>query len=201
LFSEIYEYPLLLALSMACRPDALKLPWGNKEKMEDEGLVLYFIAAAGILALRELTPFATERLGLEIPPTWGPGPVVILFLAVVLIANMKSPPRQFLAALLMCATVVWLPSNVRQGEAQRSFFGVYRVQAVPDQTGIFNVLMHGTTLHGSQRIMDAQGNPVEDTTPTTYYYPGSPIGKTIAKRREILAAQGLKGRYGIIGLG
>src|SRR5262249_20935549 len=67
--------------------------------------------------------------------------------------------------------------------------------------GIFNVLMHGTTLHGSQRIMDAQGNPVEDTTPTTYYYPGSPIGKTIAKRREILAAQGLKGRYGIIGLG
>ena len=25
LFSEIYEYPLLLALSMACRPGALKL--------------------------------------------------------------------------------------------------------------------------------------------------------------------------------
>ena len=37
--------------------------------------------------------------------------------------------------------------------------------------------------------------------PTTYYYPGSPIGQTIAKRREVLAAKGEKGRYGIVGLG
>ena len=37
--------------------------------------------------------------------------------------------------------------------------------------------------------------------PTTYYYPGSPMGQTIAKRREVLAAKGEKGRYGIVGLG
>ena len=203
LFSEIYEYPLLLALSMACRPDALKLPWGNQEKLKDEGLVLWLIAAAGILALRELTPFAVDQLGLEIPGHWGPGPLVILFLGVLLVANIKHPARQTLVALLMCATVVWLPSNVRQGDAQRSFFGVYRVQETgdPARTGYFRVLMHGTTLHGSQRFLDKQGRPVDDTVPTTYYYPGSPIGKTIAKRREILAAQNEKDRYGIVGLG
>jgi hypothetical protein len=61
--------------------------------------------------------------------------------------------------------------------------------------------MHGTTLHGSQRVYGDDGNPVDDTTPTTYYYPGSPIGQTIAKRRAILAARGEKGRYGIVGLG
>jgi spermidine synthase len=37
--------------------------------------------------------------------------------------------------------------------------------------------------------------------PTTYYYPGSPMGQSIAKRREILAAKGEKGHYGIVGLG
>ena len=71
----------------------------------------------------------------------------------------------------------------------------------PSEDGAFKILMHGTTLHGSQRFLDDDGNPVDDTTPTTYYYPGSPIGQTIAKRREMLAAKGEKGRYGIVGLG
>ena len=35
IFSQIFEYPLLLALSMACRPGALTLP-GDKEKKKDE---------------------------------------------------------------------------------------------------------------------------------------------------------------------
>jgi SAM-dependent methyltransferase len=75
------------------------------------------------------------------------------------------------------------------------------VQQDADDTGTFKTLMHGTTLHGSQRFYDVDGNKVDDTVPTTYYYPGSPMGQTIAKRREILAAKGEKGRYGIVGLG
>ncbi len=201
LFSEIYEYPLLLALSMACRPGALTLPWGDKEKLRDEGLFLWLIAAAGILALRELTPFLVNTLRVELPDGFGPGSMVIVLMGAALIASMKAPVHQTLIALLMCATVVWLPSSVRQGDAQRSFFGVYRVREAPDTTGTFHVLNHGTTLHGSQRIRDKAGRPVDDTTPTTYYYPGSPIAKAIAKRREILAAKGEKGRYGIVGLG
>src|SRR5262249_18698191 len=65
----------------------------------------------------------------------------------------------------------------------------------------FKILMHGTTLHGSQRFFDEDGKAVEDTVPTTFYYPGSPMGQLIAKRREILAAKGQKGHYGIVGLG
>jgi hypothetical protein len=103
---------------------------------------------------------------------------------------------------------VTLPSNVRKADSvvtQRSFFGVYRVQETPDHpsvgAGTYRVLMHGTTLHGSQRVFDEDGKAVDDTVPTTYYYPGSPMGQMIAKRREILAAQKEKGRYGIVGLG
>ena len=70
----------------------------------------------------------------------------------------------------------------------------YRVQEVSDHLGTYRVLMHGTIIRGTQRIRDQQGQPVDDTVPATYYYPGSPIARTIAKRREILAAQGRKGR-------
>ena len=66
---------------------------------------------------------------------------------------------------------------------------------------LYHILIHGTTLHGAQRFLDDNGQPVDDTTPTTYYYPQSPMGQTIAKRREVLAAKGEKGRYGIVGLG
>jgi SAM-dependent methyltransferase len=100
----------------------------------------------------------------------------------------------------MCLALVTLPSGVRQADSQitqRSFFGVYRVADSPE-TG-YRTLVHGTTLHGAQRVYDEDGKEVDDTVPTTYYYPGSPIGQTIAKRREILGSQ--KGRYGIVGLG
>jgi hypothetical protein len=130
---------------------------------------------------------------------WGTTPLVVLVLAGILIANVQFPPRQLVAALLMALALIWLPSNPNRGDAQRSFFGVYRVQ--PSEDGQYRILMHGTTLHGSQRFFGDDGNAVDDTTPTTYYYPGSPIGQTIAKRREVLAAKGEKGRYGIVGLG
>jgi hypothetical protein len=204
LFSEIYEYPLLLALSMACRPGALRLP-SDKEQRKDELIVLWFIAAAGILALREL-PRLAANMGAYGLLQWGPAALVVIVLAVVLLANVQHPARQLLTALLMCLAIVTLPSNVRKADSlvtQRSFFGVYRVQETPDHpsvgAGTYRVLMHGTTLHGSQRAFDEEGKPVDDTVPTTYYYPGSPIGQMIAKRRQILGKE--KGRYGVVGLG
>jgi hypothetical protein len=199
IFTEVYEYPLLLALSMACRPGSLSLP-KDKEKLKDELIVLWLIAAAGLLAIRELPMFVYRYFSVS-PVQWGSSSVVVVALALVLLANVKHGARQVLTAMLMCLALVWWPSNVRQGDAQRSFFGVYRVQEAGDPTGTFRVLMHGTTLHGSQRFLDEDGQAVDDTVPTTYYYPGSPMGQMIAKRREILAAKGEKGRYGIVGLG
>jgi hypothetical protein len=70
---------------------------------------------------------------------------------------------------------------------------------VPRPTGFYRTLVHGTTLHGAQRLADTNRKLVDDTVPTTYYYPESPIGQTIAKRREVLGTQ--KGHYGIVGLG
>jgi hypothetical protein len=201
LFSEIYEYPLLLAASMACRPGALNLG-EDRQKAKDELVMLWLIAAAGLLVIWWLPMLAGY---LRLPPALvqlGPTPPIVMLLAAVLLASVNHPPRQLVAAALMAFALVTLPSAVRQADSQitqRSFFGVYRVADSPE-TG-YRTLVHGTTLHGAQRILNEDGQPVEDLVPTTYYYPESPMGQTIAKRREILAAKGEKGRYGIVGLG
>jgi hypothetical protein len=201
LFSEIYEYPLLLAASMACRPGALSLG-EDKQKAKDELVVLWLVAAVGLLVIWWLPTLAGHlRLPVSLARL-GPTPLVVMVLAAILLANVNYAPRQLVAAALMAFALVTLPSAVRQADSQitlRSFFGVYRVADSPE-TG-YRTLVHGTTLHGAQRRFDDDGQPVDDTVPTTYYYPGSPIGQTIAKRRGILAANNEKGRYGIVGLG
>jgi SAM-dependent methyltransferase len=182
---------------MACRPGALSLP---KERARQEAMILGGIAVAGVLAVWLFLSYGSS-LRMPIFVQLGPTPVLVIVLAGVLLFSVHNAPRQLVAAMLMCAALVWLPSEVRRGNAERSFFGVYRMQFVPsaDGAGFFRTLVHGTTLHGAQRLLDAKGRPVNDTTPTTYYYPGSPIAQTIAKRREVLGKE--KGRYGIVGLG
>jgi hypothetical protein len=201
LFSEIYEYPLLLAASMACRPGALNVG-DSKERRKDELVILWLIAAVGLLVIWWL-PTIVGRL--SVPPSvarLGTTPLVVIALAAAMLANVKFPPRQMVAAALMGFAVVTLPSAVRQADSQltlRSFFGVYRVADSPE-TG-YRTLVHGTTLHGAQRVVDEEGKAVVDLVPTTYYYPESPMGQVIAKRREVLKARGEKGHYGIVGLG
>jgi hypothetical protein len=220
IFSEVFEYPLLLALSMACRPGvfdpaALKrvgatmaaalgrvLPvparWrgeGMTEEDKQNTLVLWLIAAGGILAIYWI-PWAITRLGVS-TAEWGTTAAVVALLVIALLAMFRWPPRQLMAALLIFCALTWLPSSVKRGEAQRSYFGVYRVQTADE--GAYHTLVHGTTLHGAQRIRDDEGNPVDDFTPATYYYPGSPMAQTIAKVRERLGDR--KGRYGVTGLG
>jgi SAM-dependent methyltransferase len=99
----------------------------------------------------------------------------------------------------MFATVVMLPSSVKHGNAQRSYFGVYRVSSSDGDD--YNVLTHGTTLHGAQRIRDDDGKLVTDTTPATYYYPGSPLARSVKIVQQRLDSKGEKGRFGIVGLG
>jgi len=222
IFSEVFEYPLLLALSVACRPgvfsgEALRRVGGGiasllgrllpvpgryrqsapSEEDKQELLVLWLIIAGGILAIYWV-PWAVTRLGVNLHE-WGSTLVVVALLAAVVAVEYRRPPRQFAAALLIFCALAWLPSGVKRGDAQRSYFGVYRVQLSGD--GQFRTLVHGTTLHGAQRIRDDDGNLVDEPNPSpaTYYYENSPMAQTVVKVRERLGEA--KGRYGVIGLG
>jgi len=220
IFSEVFEYPLLLALSMACRPGVFDLAalhrvgtstaallakvmpvpgrWRGPEMTEEDKqstLVLWLIAAGGILAIYWL-PWAITKLRVS-TFEWGSTAIVVAVLVAVLLAMFRWPPRQLMAALLIFCALAWLPSSVKRGDAQRSYFGVYRVQTADE--GAYHTLIHGTTLHGAQRVRDDEGNLVDDWSPATYYYPNSPMALTIGKVRERLGEK--KGRYGITGLG
>jgi hypothetical protein len=229
LFSEVFEYPLLLALTMACRPSALD--WFKRKEGQsrfDAIVPLWLIAAAGILAyywvpwlLREYPSWSSMwtdpgsiTSGAALWFTWpylqlkrliswsfshGAAAMMAGLMGLLLLLAWRHPQRQLIAALGMVGAVTLLPSSVRKGEAQRSYFGVYRVMLSAD--GQWNTLVHGTTLHGAQRVRDETGNPVADITPATYYHPASPMAKSVDMAREIATEQNRKGRFGVIGLG
>jgi SAM-dependent methyltransferase len=193
IFSEVFEYPLLIALTMACRPGVFaRRDWRMNELLWLLGIGivgLAFVARGDIWAI---------QLGLSFGE-WGFTPVLTLLFAIAALAFWGHAARQLLAALLMFAAVVMLPSSVQRGAAQRSYFGVYRV--TQSEGGDFNVLTHGTTLHGAQRIRGLDGHLVADTSPVTYYYPGSPMAEAVRIVQSRLAARGEKGRFGVVGLG
>jgi hypothetical protein len=198
IFSEIFEYPLLLALTMACRPRALSLSLKDR----DELLVMWLLIATGILALIWI-PWMGTKFELSYG-TYGMTTVLVALFGAGVLLFWKWPPRQLAMALMMFAAIVAFPSGVKRGEAQRSYFGVYRVGSAGD----FNILMHGTTLHGAQRVRDDKGEEiVARPVPATYYYPKSPMAQSVRIIREALAkstpagTDTTRGRYGVIGLG
>ena len=248
IFSEVFEYPLLLALTFACRPGALALIARSRQKMPT--VLGYSVIGLGAALLARfyrssetLTDLAYDNAPFLIATvvvilislkydwrgkalvllnytfgialiTWGPTLAfdydlhlgrwgtttdIAAIFALVALALWYFPPHMLVAALGMYLTVVLLPSGVHRGDAQRSYFGVYRV--IQSMDGEFNVLQHGTTLHGAQRIRDAEGNSVADVTPATYYHPESPMASAIRLTSMINQHEGVKGKFGVIGLG
>ena len=218
IFSEVFEYPLLLALTMACRPGALgvKLDW----KHRDDLMTLWLLIATAVLLViwvphlvgRMPRLDTTDYIGAawwlwgpiwaymklrEQAFTWGATAVTAALLSLLVLAFWRWPPRQLIMALGLCAAVILLPSGVRRSDAERSYFGVYRVY----MSGDYNILMHGTTLHGAQKVRDEQGEYVVDTSPATYYHPTSPMARTVEIVRENVGAKGGTKRFGVVGLG
>jgi hypothetical protein len=205
-FSEVFEYPLILALTMACRPGALalgstKTNAGDEPRTSalpnrtDDLLAHWLIIATAMLAIYWV-PWLLRTFDIRLGE-WGSTSVVTALIGLVVLLFWSSPPRQMTAAIMMCIAIITLPSGVKRGDAQRSYFGVYRVMTSGD--GNYNILVHGTTLHGAQRIRDSEGNVVADVAPMTYYHEGSPMARTVVARREVLGDK--KGRFGVIGLG
>jgi len=70
----------------------------------------------------------------------------------------------------------------------RSFFGVHQVLEIAD--GSHRLLLHGTTIHGAERIRAMQGQALPARPePLTYYYFGGPISEAIE------AARGAQGQF------
>jgi len=178
IFSNVWEYPLVLALSCLVRPwraGSIR-PWA------------WTLLIAGAIAA-VAAPYAATLLGV--------GLTVRLLLAGASVAAFLLRGRALtffamIAVLCIAAEAVGDRVDVRQ--SWRSFFGVLRQSQmpVPGLGGTVKMLSHGTTLHGAQ----AQ-DPRYRCRPLVYYAPETPIGQTFSAVRAKKAAM----TVGAVGLG
>ncbi|PZA09596.1 class I SAM-dependent methyltransferase [Rhodopseudomonas palustris] len=189
-FSWIAEYPILLALAVLCRP---QMP----ERVPQWSLRIWLLIAA--LAVVLITSaFTTGKLH-----DWFMTNRVLVIgdvaaFAAVIALVLRAGPAKLLATVALALLLIRLyPADDGRVETVRSFFGVHKIQVTSD--GRFHVLLHGTTIHGAERVMNDDGTPVTGRPePISYYYKDGGIGQAITAIRE---RKGGPIRAAVIGLG
>src|SRR5215510_1834132 len=184
MFNWVAEYPILIALAVLCRP-GLALPHDRRVRH-----LLFGGLAAAVLILIVCAQYPVV-LG-ETAFNW----TVAAFLAASVLFWRAPLPFAALIAFVLLVN----HSIVEQAGAMsvRSFFGVAKITETTD--GQFRLLQHGTTLHGGQRIREADGRLAAIDPPELllYYWDGSAISQTFDAVR---ARVDRPIRFAVIGLG
>lgn len=186
-FSTTTEYPILVAAAVLAMPAAFSR--GLRETATAAALPL--VLALVLFAVHFLT-------GLRIPVGWMIAfQAVLISIAALILFSRENPVRMFgLVVLAFAFSGLWQPGQTNV-ETTRSFFGVHKIADSAD--GKYRLLFHGTTIHGADRVKNADGTPVTDRAePLAYYYRGGPISETILATR---AARGKLTNVAAVGLG
>jgi len=187
IFNWIAEYPLLIVLAALCRP-GLSFPLDRREWT--------LIACSAALALYLAAP--ALGFGFDVDErTFQIVVVGLLLLAVLVELFAWQAPLAFagLVAIVFMLGRIYERDTGRY-QTVRSFFGVLKVMQTVDDR--FRVLMHGTTIHGAERMTDIAAAGQHAPEPITYYHANS------ALTRALEAARTRKGdpmRVAVIGLG
>ena len=189
LFSSFWELPLLLVLGMLCRP-GLAHAWRTDASRSEACLMLAAIVTGCVVYAVLLKAGAAS-------PLYYASSTLALVTLVYAVAARETPVRQLAALVAAFSGLVILPSAMNQGDSMRSFFGVHRVAELHD--GKVRGLFHGTTLHGSERLLDAEGRKVAAAQPATYYHRDGPMAKGLEAARAATDKAAVS--VGIVGLG
>jgi hypothetical protein len=186
LFSSILEYPILVSLVMLVHP-AIR----NASTAELKAQALpAAIASVFIIAVFYVTQGASY-LKSELPLE-----ILIVLASFMVIGALR---HNVIRAILIPTTFVLLAfhaDTIFGSSFQRSFFGVYRISL--NENGQFRVLSHGTTVHGAERVANADGSPYQGPViPLTYYHPDGVLAETL----HLLPANSAGRDIAIVGLG
>jgi spermidine synthase/uncharacterized membrane protein len=189
-FSWIAEYPILVALAALCRPgDQAPAPrWGR-----------WYWGALALVAVMLIAPSylsaeAAQYLDHFRVPIIGAVAIAAMTAALILQAGRWKFAATIALALLLIRI---LPGDRGHVETVRSFFGVHKIVVTTD--GRYHLLMHGTTVHGAEKVLNDDGTPVTGRPEAiSYYYKESGMGRAIAAVR---ARKGGPLRAAVIGLG
>jgi hypothetical protein len=183
-FNWVAEYPILIALAALCRP------WRALPADHSRRYLLFGGLAATVLVgiICALYPVMLDQTTF----TWT---VATLLAASALSWRAPLPFAAVIGFVLLFDYSIVDPTGAM---SVRSFFGVTKIVETEDRQ--FRLLQHGTTLHGGQRLYDADGQraTIDPPEPLLYYWDGSAISQTFEAAR---ARVDRPIRFAVIGLG
>lgn len=188
LFSSLLEYPILLLATVLCRPTVFASLTALTPKRIVAGAVgLAAIAFACIVS----------RGAIVEAPAW----LFVAFVAALaggLALSRERPLALVTTSALLVFTAQAMDLVAGPLARERSFFAVHEVKDTPDGAGRF--LVHGTTVHGAERMRDDNGRPIAGRPePVSYFYRGGPYSEAIEAVRAVHG--GHLGRVAVLGLG
>lgn len=197
IFNNVWEYPIVLALSVLARP------WGEwNHRVPIATWVMLGLGVLAAVAAPVAITFASSSLtadsvvgAFDQRELFDMGLKVLLLCSVLaaFLVRQRAPFMFAIIAVMSYAAEV-AADRVDTRKTWRSFFGVLRQSEtyVPALGGPVKMLAHGTTLHGAQ----AQ-DPAFSCRPLVYYTPRTPIGQVFRAKQ----AQKPNLRIGAVGLG
>jgi hypothetical protein len=179
-FTSIIEYPIVLIAACLLRTRLVQQPLWIDRRAVAIGLPLAvaILSVGAVLWANATLPSARMFM-------------VALSVPAVLAFVLARRPRPFAVSfgLILLAGMFFNPGFGAVEHAERTFFGVYRIHV--DHQGGYRYLLHGTTLHGLQRL-----DPARRKDTLSYYHPTGPVGDVFT---YLPAAA--RQRIGVIGLG
>jgi hypothetical protein len=189
-FSWVAEYPILVVLAALCRPP-LNERWPRLSRWV---WPLVVVLALVLIVPSQMKGEIFDRF--EENRIYVVGGVGVFGMLLALVFNSARLKLAAVAALALLLIRVY-PAEDGRVDTVRSFFGVHKI--LTTQTGQYHVLMHGTTIHGAQKITNDDGSKVEGRPePITYYHKDGGIGQAITAVRE---RKGAPLRVAAIGVG
>ncbi len=187
IFNNTWEYPVLIVATVLVLPGAFK-----------DGLRGFLRDAAPMLGLAAAIVVLVLLFDLRLPA----GSDIFFQLALaaltgMMILNRRQPARLFgFVVLAFAVTGFWQP-GLKRIEISRSFFGVHKIVESEDRT--HRLIFHGTTIHGAEKVRNADGTPVTGKPePITYYYEGGPYSDAFSAARGV---HGTLNNVAVVGLG
>jgi hypothetical protein len=181
-FSWVLEYPVLIVLAILCRP-GLVMPVDTRTRL----LWAVAIAVVAVVAFPGLTErYVTDEKAFN----WTIG---IMLVIAGFVSREPLPFAAVIAVVFIIGQAYRPDSDLK--ETMRSFFGVHKITETAD----YRVFLHGTTIHGAERLRTENGEPIVGKPPMiTYYHPESPMGTAVKATR---ARVGGPIKVAVVGLG
>jgi SAM-dependent methyltransferase len=195
IFSDVIEYPIVLALACLARP------WGDLQRIPVWTWAMLALGLLAAVATPVAVTFAAPHLttrsvvgAFDQSELFDMAMKGLLALAVICAFMVRRRAIFFFAVVAVLSyAAATAADRVDTRQSWRSFFGVLkRSETVSPLLGEIYMLSHGTTLHGAQAR-----SPEFRCEPLVYYSRHTPIGQVFTEKQ----AQSDRLRIGAVGLG